>query len=155
MIGEQAPDFELLNQDRQAVRLSDFRGKKVVIFAFPKANTGGCNNQACGFRDEFPRITTANAVVLGISGDSPEELKAWQTMKKLPYDLLSDPDHTVLQAWDAWGRSLLGLLKLPIITRSFWALDEEGRIIDMQVGITPWESVKRALAAVENTAMPG
>lgn len=153
-IGQPAPDFQLPNQDGKLIKLSDFRGKKVILFAFPKANTMGCNAQACSFRDEFPRIQTADAVVLGISADSQATLKQWKQMKKLPYDLLSDPDHQVLEAWNAWGQSLLGIINLPMTTRSFWAVDEDGRIIDMQVGISPAESVRRALAAVEGSRTP-
>jgi peroxiredoxin Q/BCP len=148
-IGQPAPDFELTNQDGQRVRLSDLRGKKVILFAFPQAFTAGCNAQACGFRDEFPRIQTANAVIFGLSPDSPETLKKWKAAKNLPYDLLSDADHKVLDSWNAWGRSLLNLVTIPRTTRSFWVIDESGTIIDGQVGITPGESVTRALAAVQ------
>jgi peroxiredoxin Q/BCP len=149
-IGQPAPDFELTNQDGKRVRLSDFRGKKVILFAFPQAFTAGCNAQACGFRDEFPRIQTANAVIFGLSPDSPETLKKWKTAKNLPYDLLSDSDHRVLDSWNAWGRSLLNLVTIPRTTRSFWVIDENGTIIDGQVGITPSESVTRALAAAQS-----
>jgi peroxiredoxin Q/BCP len=147
--GSPVPDFELPNQDGKHIKLSDYRGQKVILFAFPQAFTAGCEAQACGFRDEFPRIQTANAVIFGLSPDSPETLKKWKTVRKLPYDLLSDPDHTVLNAWSAWGRSLFGLITIPRTTRSFWAIDENGAIIDSQIGITPAASIERALAAVE------
>lgn len=155
MIGQFAPDFELPNQDGNPVKLSDYRGKKVIIFAFPKAFTAGCNNQACGFRDEFPHLETANAVVLGISGDSQETLRKWKQAKQLPYDLLSDPSHAVLMELNAWGMSLFGVINLPRIARSFWVIDEEGRVVDMQVGISPGASVRRALAAIQNMQEPG
>jgi peroxiredoxin Q/BCP len=148
IIGELAPDFQLLNQDGQLVKLSALRGQKVILFAFPQAFTGGCNNQACGFRDEFPRIQTASAVVLGISPDSVDTLNKWKAAKRLPYDLLSDPQHTVLEGWAAWGRSLFGIITIPRTTRSLWVMDESGKIMDAQVGISPAESVQRALAAV-------
>ena len=148
-IGVQAPDFALTNQDGKTIRLSYYRGKKVILFAFPQAFTMGCNNQACGFRDQFPKIEAGNAVVLGISPDKPETLKSWKQEKNLQYDLLSDPDHKVLDAWSAWGRSLLGLVTLPRTTRSVWVIGENGHVIDAQVGITPGESVRRALAAIE------
>jgi peroxiredoxin Q/BCP len=147
-IGQPAPDFELLNQDGKTVRLSDYRGQNVVIFAFPKANTGGCNAQACSFRDEFPRISASNAVILGLSADSPQTLKGWKQSKKLPYDLLSDPDHRVLEQWGAWGGPLPGIIRLPTATRSYWVIDASGVVADMQVGVGPQASVDKALAAL-------
>jgi len=148
-VGQSAPDFELLNQDGETVRLSDYRGSRVIIFAFPKANTMGCNNQACSFRDVFPQIESHNAVVLGVSSDSVDVLAAWKERKSLQYDLLSDPDHTMLNAWDAWGFTLL-FIKLPIsATRSYWVIDEHGILVDQQIGVRPQESVDKALAAVE------
>jgi len=151
-VGQAAPDFELLNQEGQTVRLSDYRGKRVIIFAFPKANTMGCNNQACSFRDVFPQIESRNAVVLGVSSDSVEALAGWKRRQNLQYDLLSDPDHQMLEAWDAWGFRLL-VIKLPIsATRSYWVIDEHGTLVDQQIGVRPKESVDKALAAVESLA---
>ena len=148
MIGQQAPDFELLNQDGERTRLSEYRGRKVILFAFPKANTPGCNAQACGFRDEFFTIQSSRAVVLGISPDSVELLRRWKTQKNLQYDLLSDPDHQVLKAWGAWGVRILGLVKVPMVNRSLWVIDEAGVIVDEQINVNPGESVRRALTAV-------
>ncbi len=151
-IGQTAPDFELLNQDGRTVRLSDYRGQPVIIFAFPKANTMGCNNQACGFRDIFPQIESRNAVVLGVSSDSVDELARWKKRKQLQYDLLSDPEHKMLDAWDAWGFKLI-IVKLPIsATRSYWVIDERGILVEQQIGVRPQESVDKALAAVERLA---
>ncbi len=151
-VGEAAPDFELQNHDGATVRLSDYRGRRVIIFAFPKANTMGCNNQACSFRDVFPQIESQNAVVLGISSDSVEALSAWKRRTGLQYDLLSDPAHTMLDAWGAWGFKLF-LIKLPIsATRSYWVIDESGILVDQQIGVRPQESVDKALAAVERLA---
>ena len=148
-IGELAPDFELQNQDGEPVKLSDYHGKRVIIFAFPKANTSGCNNQACSFRDVFPQIEAQNAVVLGVSSDSVDVLARWKKRQQLQYDLLSDPDHKMLDAWDAWGLNLF-IVKLPIsATRSYWVIDESGILVEQQVGVRPQESVEKALAAVE------
>ncbi|HMM29749.1 MAG: thioredoxin-dependent thiol peroxidase [Chloroflexota bacterium] len=143
-VGEKAPDFELKNQDGETVRLSDYRGQKVVLFAFPKAGTSGCTAQACGLRDAFPRLEAANAVVLGLSPDQPADLKKWQQEESLPYDLLSDPDHRVLEEWGVWGeKSMYGKTYMGVI-RSHWIIDENGAIADAQVKVSPAESVERA-----------
>ncbi|MCU0475601.1 MAG: redoxin domain-containing protein, partial [Anaerolineae bacterium] len=81
--GHPFPDFALPNQDGQTVTLASLRGKKVIIFAFPKANTSGCTTQACGFRDRFPQVETANAVVLGLSPDAQKDLKKWKGQENL------------------------------------------------------------------------
>lgn len=144
-IGEPAPDFELLNQDGQTVRLSDFRGKRVILFAYPKAATSGCTTQACGFRDEFPRISEANTVVLGISPDEPEAQKRWKEAEILPYDLLCDPEHKVLEAWGAWGEKSMYGKKYFGVIRSHWVIDENGIVTDVQLKVSPTDSVERAV----------
>ena len=147
-IGQQAPDFELLNQEGQPQRLSDLRGRRVILFAYPKAATPGCTTQACGFRDNFPQIEAGDAVVLGISPDEPAALLKWKQEENLPYDLLSDPQHEVLEAWGAWGeRSSYGREYMGVI-RSHWLIDAEGVVVDEQLGVSPKNSVKRALAAL-------
>lgn len=150
-VGEQAPDFELLNQDGKPVKLSDFRGHKVVLFAYPKAGTSGCTTQACGFRDEFPRIDAANAVILGLSPDEPDALRKWKDAENLPYDLLSDPDHAVLEAWGAWGeKSLYGKSYMGVI-RSHWIIDENGVVADAQIKVSPTDSVALATKFLAQT----
>jgi thioredoxin-dependent peroxiredoxin len=144
-IGEQAPDFELLNQDGKSVKLSDYRGRKVVIFAYPAAFTSGCTTQACGFRDSYPQVETANAVVLGLSPDDVQKLHDWKEAEKLPYDLLSDPDHKVLEQWGAWGEKNNYGKKYMGVIRSHWVIDESGKVVDTQINIKPVTSVERAL----------
>jgi thioredoxin-dependent peroxiredoxin len=145
-VGEQAPDFELPNQDGQPVRLSDLRGKKIVLFAFPKAGTSGCTTQACGLRDAFPQIEGVNATVLGLSPDPPDALRKWKDEEGLPYDLLSDPDHAVLEAWGAWGEKSMYGKKYRGVIRSHWIIGEDGTILDAQVKVTPKKSVELATA---------
>lgn len=143
-IGDKVPDVELPNQDGQSVRLAGFRGKKVVLFAFPKAATSGCTRQACGFRDQMPKIESAGAVVLGLSPDPPAALARWKAKEKLPYDLLSDPEHQVLETLGAWGEKSMYGRKYQGVIRSHFVIDETGRFADVQIKVSPAQSVERA-----------
>ena len=147
-VGEKAPDFELPNQDGKMVKLSDFHGKKIILFAYPKADTSGCTIQACGFRDNFPKIQADNAVVLGISADEPKDKLKWKEKYNLPYDLLCDVDHKVLEQWGAWGeKTNYGKTYMGII-RSHWVIDEKGNISDEQIKISPENSIAQAVDAI-------
>lgn len=154
-IGQPVPDFVLLNQDGEQVRLSALRGKPVAIFAFPKANemSFGCIAQACGFRDEFPRIEATGALVFGVSADSVQQLKKWHTGRKLQYDLLSDPDHIMLERWGAWGIPLMGVVKVPIVNRSHWVINADGVLVAQQINVAPGESAPKVIAALESMGM--
>lgn len=149
-LGKQAPDFKLHNQDGQLVRLRDLLGKKVIIFAFPKAKSINCTRQACAFRDEFPRFEDGNAVVLGVGVDSFEALKEWKDNHQLPYDLLQDTDRRMLEQWGAWGVfDVKNLLGFPPVKRSYWIVDEGGVLVDMRIGVTDKASVRLALQTLE------
>ena len=145
-IGQPAPDFALSNQDGQTVHLADLRGRKVVLFAYPRAATPGCTQQACGFRDAYAEIATAGAVVLGLSPDPVAKLLNWRTKQDLPYDLLSDPDHAVLSAYGAWGAKQMRGKTGEGVIRSHWIIDEDGMLVDQHVKVSPRDSVDRALA---------
>jgi thioredoxin-dependent peroxiredoxin len=147
-IGQPAPDFALPNQNGETVHLSDFRGKKVVMFSFPKADSMGCNAQACAFRDELPDISAENAVVLGIGIQPSAEMKRWKENKRLPYDILTDANHEVLEAWGSWAYDM-GLIKIPVVKRSYWVIDENGILIDQQLHVGPKESLDKALKAIK------
>ncbi len=147
--GDLAPDFEIKNDENEDVKLSDYRGRRVVIFFYPKADTPGCTKQACGFRDNFPQIEAANATVLGISPDSVPRLKKWRAAEKLPYNLLSDPDHVVADLYGVWGeKKSFGRVYEGII-RSHFVIDPEGRLEDVQYNISPDKSVAQALEQIQ------
>ena len=147
-IGDLAPDFELLNSEEEPVKLSDFRGKRVILFFYPKAGTSGCTTQACGLRDNFPQFENANAMVIGVSPDKPSALAKWIIKENLPYPLLSDPDHEVADLYGVWGeKSMYGRTYMGII-RSHFVIDAEGRFEDVQFKVSPKNSVARAVAAI-------
>ncbi len=144
-IGEPVPDFELTNQDGNTVHMSDYRGKKVIMFAYPKAGTSGCTTQACGFRDQMPKFDANNVIVLGISPDAPKDQLSWKQKEGLQYDLLSDEDHHVLEAWGAWGEKSMYGKQYEGVIRSHWVIDENGVLVDQQLNVKPVESVEKAL----------
>lgn len=145
-VGEQAPDFTLTSAEGDEVSLSDFRGQRVILFFYPKAATSGCTRQACGFRDNLPRIKGANAAVVGVSPDSPETLAEWKEDEGFTYTLLSDPDHAVAEQYGAWGEKTNYGRTYEGVIRSHVVIDEEGRLADVQINVSPEQSVERALA---------
>jgi peroxiredoxin Q/BCP len=147
-IGESAPDFELLNSDEEPVSLSGYLGKRVVLFFYPRAGTSGCTTQACGFRDNFPKIEAANATVVGISPDEPAALAKWRSDEKLPYSLLSDPDHKVADQYGVWGEKSMYGRKYMGIIRSHFIIDDQGKFEDIQFKVSPKNSIARALRTV-------
>ncbi|NOZ30206.1 MAG: thioredoxin-dependent thiol peroxidase [Chloroflexi bacterium] len=135
--GDLAPEFTLIADDGQEVRLADFRGQKVVLYFYPKANTPGCTRQACAVRDAYPTIDAEGVVVIGISPDPPERLAKFREKHNLPFVLLSDPDHQVAEAYGAWGeKKMFGRTTMGII-RSHFAIDEEGRLIEARYKVKP------------------
>jgi peroxiredoxin Q/BCP len=144
-VGDLAPDFELLTDENQPLRLSDLRGRRVVLFFYPRADTPGCTAQACGFRDRLPVIEAGNATVLGLSPDLPEALAKWRAKEKLPYNLLSDPNHEVADAFGAWGEKTSFGKTYDGILRGHAIIGVDGRIEDLRVRIKPDESVQAAV----------
>jgi peroxiredoxin Q/BCP len=126
--GDLAPDFELPDQHGNNVRLSSLRGQTVVLYFYPAAMTPGCTMQACAIRDRHDDFETAGAVVLGISPDKPERLRRFANAFRLPFTLLSDPEHTVASAYGTWTRRT-SPVPLPQLTeRSTFVIGADGRI---------------------------
>ncbi len=127
-IGEVAPGFTLRNQDEQEVSLSSFAGQKVVVYFYPAAATPGCTTQACEIRDNINSLKSAGYTVLGISPDQPGKLKKFKDKESLNFDLLSDPDNAVQQAYGAYGeKSMYGKTYMGTI-RSTFVVDETGKL---------------------------
>jgi peroxiredoxin Q/BCP len=148
-VGALAPDFELSSDTGEIVKLSDFRGKRVILYFYPKDDTPGCTTQSCGFRDHYLEIEERNATVLGISPDNVKSHQRFKTKYNLPFTLLVDDEHKVAEAYGVWGqKSMMGRKYMGII-RSHFVIDEEGRIADAQVNVSPKDSVERALKALK------
>ena len=143
-IGDPAPDFDLPGDTGKNVRLSNFRGKRVILYFYPKDDTAGCTTQACGFRDHYPQIEERNAVVLGVSPDDAESHRKFKTKYNLPFVLLVDADHSVARAYGAWS----GDPQKPGMIRSHFVIDEKGVLVDIQRRVSPTDSVERAVKSI-------
>jgi peroxiredoxin Q/BCP len=148
-VGEMAPDFEALTDTGDKVKLSDYRGRRVVLYFYPKDDTPGCTTQACGFRDNYPVIEERNAVVLGVSPDGMSSHQKFKAKFELPFTLLVDEDHAIAERYGVWGeKSNYGKTYMGIL-RSHFVIDEEGKIVDAYVKVSPSDSVELALKALE------
>jgi peroxiredoxin Q/BCP len=146
--GQPAPDFETVNENGDKVSLKALRGKRVVLYFYPKDNTTGCTAQACAFRDAYPRIEDKNAVVLGVSPDSAKSHQSFKSKFSLPFPLLIDQDHKIAEAYGVWreksmyGRKYMGIL------RSHFVIDEQGKLADVQYNVKATDSATKALASL-------
>jgi thioredoxin-dependent peroxiredoxin len=152
--GQQAPNFELPDQDGRAVKLSDFRGQPVVVYFYPKADTPGCTTQACGVRDHQSDYLDSGAVVLGISPDTVAKVKKFHEKHNLNFPLLADEDHTVAESYGVWvtksmyGRTYLGN------ERTTFIIDPAGKIAEVLRKVKPAEHDKLVLEALERVGPP-
>ena len=147
-VGSEAPDFTATTDTGATVRLADFRGKKVILYFYPKDDTPGCTSQACGFRDQYLVIEERNGVVLGVSPDGQKAHTKFRTKHNLPFTLLVDEDHAISEAYGVWGEKSMMGRKYMGVTRSHFVIDEAGMITQAEVKVSPADSVKRALAAL-------
>jgi len=144
--GIKAPDFELQSSDGKTLKLSDFKGKKLVLYFYPKDNTPGCTQEACGFRDVYDYIIANGNVVIGISPDDKKSHEKFKNKFGLPFYLLSDPNHIVAESYGAWGeKKMYGKSYMGII-RSTFIIDENGEIIKTFPKVTPSAHAEEVLA---------
>ncbi|MCF6389532.1 thioredoxin-dependent thiol peroxidase [Mycobacterium sp. MBM] len=127
-VGDKAPTFSLPDADGNTVKLSDFKGRKVIVYFYPAASTPGCTKQACDFRDSLTELNEAGLDVIGISPDKPEKLAKFRDAEGLTFPLLSDPDKKVLTAWGAFGEKSMYGKTVQGVIRSTFLVDEKGVI---------------------------
>jgi len=127
-VGAEAPDFTALDQEGNPVRLSDFRGQKVVLYFYPKDDTPGCTKEACNLRDHHAELKAAGYVVLGVSADDVASHRRFAEKYGLPFRLLADPEKKIIQAYGAWGKKRMYGKEYEGTQRITYVIDEKGRI---------------------------
>jgi peroxiredoxin Q/BCP len=146
--GDAAPEFELPDQDGRTVRLKDFRGQRVVVYFYPKADTPGCTTQACGVRDRKAEYAQAGAVVLGVSPDPVAKVQKFHEKYSLDFPLLADEDHSVAEAFGVWveksmyGRTFWG------VQRTTFVVDSEGKVAEVLRNVKPAKHDEQVLAVL-------
>jgi peroxiredoxin Q/BCP len=146
--GKPAPDFELQSDEGEAVKLSSFRGRPIVLYFYPKDNTSGCTTQACGIRDAWAEFEASGAVVLGVSPDGVGSHEKFRGDYGLPFTLLADPDHAVAEAYGVWaeksryGRTYMG------IVRSTFVIGADGNVVKVMRNVQPATHADDVLAVL-------
>lgn len=147
-----APNFTLKNEEGKEVSLSDFLGKKVVVYFYPKDNTPGCTRQACAFRDAYEGFKNKDIVVIGISKDSEKSHANFIKKHELPFILLSDPERKAIEAYDVWKeKKLYGKISMGVV-RTTYIIDEEGNIEKVFEKAKPDTNAQEILEYIEKTA---
>ena len=147
-VGDTAPDFELEDQDGNTHKLADYAGKNVVLYFYPKADTPGCTAQACGVRDRASEYDKLNAVVLGVSPDSPKKLRAFADKFGLPFTLLGDEDHSVADEYDVWVEKNMHGRKYMGMERSTFVIGPDGNVKHVFRKVKPAEHDDLVLGAL-------
>ena len=135
--GKPAPDFELRSDSGETVKLSELRGRPVVLYFYPKDDTPGCTTEACEFRDAYDVFRDRGAEVLGVSPDDVPSHEKFKTKYELPFTLLADPDHSTAEAYGVWGERSFAGKKYMGINRSTFVIDKEGKVARAMIGIKP------------------
>ena len=147
--GSPAPDFELRSDSGETLKLSDFRGKPVVLYFYPADDTPGCTKEACGFRDAYRVFVERGAVILGVSPDDEASHARFREKYGLPFTLLADPDHSVAEAYDAWGEKTLYGKKSVGLKRTTYVIGPDGTIVRAMRNVRPDGHPEQVLAALD------
>ena len=146
--GDKAPEFTSIDQNGKTVKLSDYKGKKLILYFYPKDNTPGCTDEACSLRDGYAEFKQKGYEILGVSADSEKSHQGFIAKYELPFNLLSDVDKSVLKAYGAWGeKKLYGRAYMGIV-RSAFLVDESGKLSGIWYKVSPKDTPKNLLAAL-------
>ncbi len=147
--GIQAPDFSLPDENETVRRLSDFRGRTVVLYFYPKDDTPGCTTEACAFRDDYSAYVTADVVILGVSPDSAKSHDKFKTKFDLPFPLLADKDHIICEKYGVWGLKKNYGHEYEGVFRTTFLIDTNGRIIKVFENVKPSDHSAEVLSAIK------
>ena len=147
-VGDKAPKFSLKDQNEQEVALADFKGRKLLVYFYPKADTPGCTKQACSIRDAAQELAGDGIAAVGISPDAPAKQKKFDDKYDLQFPLLSDPDHKIALAYGAWGEKKNYGRTYEGIIRASFLIGEDGTILQVSYKVKPLDTVPNARAAV-------
>ncbi len=150
-VGDEAPNFQLPDQDGNLVALSDYRGRRLLVYFYPKADTPGCTAQSCSVRDAMPGFGELGIQAVGISPDAPEALKKFDEKFSLGFPLLSDPQHEAALKWGAWGEKFAFGKRSEGMIRSSFLLNEKAVLLGAWYNVKPQNTVPKALAALERS----
>ena len=146
--GKAAPDFELQSDSGETVKLSDLRGKPIVLYFYPKDDTPGCTTEACEFRDAYDVFRERGAEVFGVSPDDVSSHEKFKTKYELPFTLLADPDHAVAEKYGVWGERKFAGKSYMGINRSTFLIDADGNVARAMLGIKPAGHASEVLASL-------
>ena len=149
VVGDRAPAFTLADQHGAKVKLSDFKGRKVIVYFYPKADTPGCTTQSCELRDHRSELTKLGAEVLGISPDAPAKQAKFDAKYSLGFPLLADEDHTVAEKFGVWAEKSMYGRKYMGIVRSAFVIDEKGKIAGAFYKVSPKDTVPKTKAVLD------
>ena len=149
-VGDKAPDFNVVNQDGENVKLSDFKGKKVILYFYPKADTPGCTAESCNLRDNYDDLLNKGYKIIGVSPDKPEKQKKFAEKYNLPFPLLADVDKEMIKAYGAWGIKKMYGKEYEGLLRTTYVIDEEGKIAKVFPKVKTKDHADQILEAMNN-----
>lgn len=149
-VGKPAPDFEALDDAGDPIKLSDYQGKEVVLYFYPRADTPGCTKEACAFRDDYSAYEEAGVVILGVSPDTVKKQAKFKEKWDLPFPLIADPDHAIADAYGVWGPKKFMGREYEGVHRTTFIIDKKGNIKKVFENVKPAEHSQEILAVMQS-----
>lgn len=149
-VGKPAPDFEALDDHGEKLKLSDYQGKEIVLYFYPRADTPGCTKEACAFRDDYSAYEQAGVAILGVSPDTVKKQAKFKEKWDLPFPLIADEDHSIAEAYGVWGPKKFMGREYEGVHRTTFIIDKQGKIKQVFENVKPSEHSQEILAAIRS-----